>query len=325
VARPSPPLPAREPSHRPVVGLVLCTAVAVVLGVAVVRSPREHAPLPALARSALSIALPRWHSTEPVNEIVYGTRAFDTFGETFLLLAAVVGVVVVSRRREPRRGFVGEERAGSREQAEAHRHREHGADTETEARRAEDRERRGRHDHPTPDATPLGTPGPETAEAMTVVTRAAVRVLAPVLIVAGLYLVAWGYSPGGGFPGGAVLLGVVLFAYVALGYRRVEPVIRPDVIEPVELAGALAIIGLGIAGLVTKGSFLASFLPLGGVQTIRSGGLLQAFSVSELVEVGTGLTLVVFGLLGMGHDWSGDEDDGDADDGGDGDGEEAEQ
>ena len=136
------------------------------------------------------------------------------------MLAAVSGVVVVARRREPRRGFIGEERAGSREQVETHRHRRHDAPSENEARRAEERERRGDHDHPTPDATPLGTPGPESAEAMTVVTRAAVRVVTPVLIVAGLYLVAWGYSPGGGFPGGAVLLGVALFGYVALGYRR---------------------------------------------------------------------------------------------------------
>ena len=297
------PLREHEPGHRPAVGLVLCAAVGVVLGAAVLRSPHEHAPLPALARYALSVALPRWHTTEPVNEIVYGTRGFDTFGETFLLLAAVIGVMVVTRRREPRRGFVGEERAGAEEQAETGRREEH-APSKSEARRAEERERSGGWERPTPDAIPLGTPGPETSEAMTVVARTSVRVLAPLLIVAGVYLCAWGYSPGGGLPAGAVLLGVVLLAYVALGYRRVEPVIRPDVIEPVELAGALAIIAIGAGGLIFKGSFTASFLPLGKLQTIRSGGVLQAFSFSELVEVGTGLTLVVFGLLGMGHDWN---------------------
>jgi len=303
VSRRATPLREHQPSHRPVLGLGLCAAVAVVLGAAVLRSPHEHAPLPALARYALSIAMPRWHTTEPVNEIVYGSRGFDTFGETFLLLAAVIGVMVITRGREPRRGFVGEERAGAEEQAETDRKDEE-TPPESEARRAEARERAGAWDPPTPDAVPLGTPGPETSEAMTVVARTSVRVLAPLLIVAGIYLCAWGYSPGGGFPAGAVLLGVALLAYVALGYRRVEPVIRPDVIEPVELAGALAIIAIGAGGLIFKGSFTASFLPLGKLQTIRSGGVLQAFSVSELVEVGTGLTLVVFGLLGMGHDWN---------------------
>jgi multicomponent Na+:H+ antiporter subunit B len=143
---------------------------------------------------------------------------------------------------------------------------------------------------------------------MTVVVRGAVRVVAPLLLVIGLYVVAWGYSPGGGFPGGAVVLGVVLLAYVAYGYRRIERIVRPGVIEPLEMAGALAIVVLGLLGLALAGSFTANFLPLGQVETIPSGGLLQAFSVSELVEVGTGLTLAVFGLLGMTHDWTDDED-----------------
>lgn len=70
---------------------------------------------------------------------------------------------------------------------------------------------------------------------MSVVVRAGVRFFAPVLTMAGLYLVACGNSPGGGFPAGAAML-----AYVSLGYRRVEPVLRPGVVEPVELAGRVS-------------------------------------------------------------------------------------
>ncbi len=88
------------------------------LGVAMAGIPREHAPLPQVARYALAVALPQWGLTEPVNEVVYGTRGFDTFGETFLLLAAVVSVILITRSREPRRGYFGEETAGAREQAE---------------------------------------------------------------------------------------------------------------------------------------------------------------------------------------------------------------
>ena len=105
----------REPLHRPLIGALLVAAVAVALGVAVAGVPREHAPLPLIARYALDIAIPQWKLTEPVNEIVYGTRGFDTFGETFLLLAAVVSVVVITRSREPRRGYFGEAAAGARE------------------------------------------------------------------------------------------------------------------------------------------------------------------------------------------------------------------
>src|SRR5690348_18282456 len=103
--------------------------------------PREHAPLPLIARYALEIAIPRWKLTEPVNEIVYGTRGFDTFGETFLLLAAVVSVIVITRPREPRRGYFGEESAGAREQAETDP--AEGFDAAEEAARAAERREAG--------------------------------------------------------------------------------------------------------------------------------------------------------------------------------------
>ena len=218
--------------------------------------PREHAPLPLIARYALEIAIPRWKLTEPVNEIVYGTRGFDTFGETFLLLAAVVSVVVITRPREPRRGYFGEAAAGAREQQQDDP--DVGSDAaEEEARSAERREQgeqapSGGEPVETPDATPLGTPAPETAEAMTVVVRNAVRVVLPILAVAGLYLVTWGYSPGGGFPGGAVILGVLLLVYASYGRRKISKVIRPGLLEPLELAGAGLIIMTEFLGLVFK-------------------------------------------------------------------------
>jgi multicomponent Na+:H+ antiporter subunit B len=300
----------REPRHRPWVGALLAAGIAAALGVAVAGIPREHAPLPLIARYALEIAIPRWKLTEPVNEIVYGTRGFDTFGETFLLLAAVMSVVVITRPREPRRGYFGESAAGAREQAQDDP--AVGADpTEQEARAAERREQGGaaRGDEPveTPDAVPLGTPAPERAEAMTVVVRTAIRVALPILAVAGLYLVVWGYSPGGGFPGGAVMLGVLLLVYAAFGRGKISRVIQPDLIETLELAGAALIIMTEFLGLVFKGSFSANWLPLAQMMTPLSGGVAQLFSTSELIEVATGLTIVVFALLGMSHDWARDE------------------
>jgi multicomponent Na+:H+ antiporter subunit B len=301
-----------EPRHRPGVALVLAAALAAGLTVGLVGLPREHAGLPAVARHALTIALPQWHITEPVNEVVYGSRGFDTFGETFLLLAAVVSVVVLTRRREPRRGEGGEEAAGRREQAEIDPAGSTADRWELTARLAErDEEDAGEPRRPaTPDAEPLGAPGPETAEGMTVVVRTATRMVAPVLAIAGLYLAAWGYSPGGGFPAGVVIVGVILFVYAAFGYRRVEPIVRASRVEVAELAGALAIVAIEVLGLVLKGSVSANFLPLASdPQTILSGGILQAFSGSELIEVATSLTLVIFALLTMRHDWAPDEDD----------------
>jgi multicomponent Na+:H+ antiporter subunit B len=303
----------REPSHRRWVGLALAAGMAVALGAAMLGLPNDHAALPAVARYAMEVALPRWGLTEPVNEVVYGTRGFDTFGETFLLLAAVVSVILITRSREARHGYFGESAAGARERAQTDPPERADA-SEQEARTAERREQdepgAGDRDAPaTPDAVPLGTPGPETAEAMTVVTRTAIRLALPILAVGGLYLAAWGYSPGGGFPGGAILVGVLLLAYAALGRRRIAKVIRPGLLEGIELGGATAIIVTELLGLILRGSFSANWLPLAAPATILSGGIAQLFSASELIEVGTGLAITIFALIGMGHDWTPDERD----------------
>jgi multicomponent Na+:H+ antiporter subunit B len=311
----TPAVAEREPHHRPKLGLLLTAAMAAVLGAGYLAAPREHAPLPAVARYALTTSLPDWKLLEPVNEVVYGSRGFDTFGETFLLLAAVVSVIGLTGPREARHGYFGEHTAGEREQKEIDP-AEHPDSEERDTRAADEREQEegGRPRHPDdPDPEPLGTHGPERAESLTVVTRTAIRLAAPVLAVTGCYLVAWGYSPGGGFPGGAVMLGVLLLAYAGFGRRRIGRVVRPNVLESAELAGALLIIGTELLGLLLKGSFSANWLPLTAAGTIRSGGVVQLFSVGEFIEVGTGLSIAVFALLGVRRDWAPDEDDEDND------------
>jgi len=285
--------------------LVLALALPVLAGL--ISMPDGENPLPDIARHAMATALPRWGTTEVVSEVVYGSRAFDTFGETFLLLAAVVTVMVLSRGREPRHEYVGEASAGRVEQAAADP-TDHAGAGERQAREAEEEEQ---EDAPAPqhaDDDVLGESWPERAVAMTVVVRVGARIAAVILAVAGVYLAAWGYTPGGGFPAGLVLAGVVVLLYTAFGHRGVRAVIKPRILEPLEMFGAAAIIGLGLLGLLLRGSFFDNWLPLAPQQTIRAGGTLQAFSGFEIVEVATGITIAIFALLGMGHDWTPDED-----------------
>ncbi len=280
----------RVPARHKLSGLVLALAVGACLATALLALPGQDAPLPAVARMAVTSALPDWHSTEPVSVVVYGSRGFDTFGETFILLAAVIGVMVLSRARERRPGRPLEDRLAAREQAELAEVADGRPPGGAAAEAAEERER-GR--------------GPaDERDEMTVVVRGGVRVVVVPLAVAGCYLVATGYAPGGGFPGGAVLAGVVMLAYVAFGTRRVAAVVEPDRLEAVELAFAALIVAIGVTGLVTRGSFWANFLPLGVEQTIAGGGIAQLFSGLELVEVATGVLLVFFSLVRLGEDWA---------------------
>ena len=294
---------AAPPRRRKVAGAVLVGATAACLAVAFVDLPREGADLPGIARDAMTQALSEWHHTEVVSVVVYGTRGFDTFGETFLLLAAVVGVIVVCRGREHRRVFLQEERLGRREQAETRRTTgRSGSHRHPQAEHAEEVEQ-GLADEEE-GTLGIGAGAPVSEQAMTVVVRTGARTVLPLLAVAGAFLLFSPWVPGGGFPAGGVVTGVVLLAYAAFGYRAVHRVVRPEPLEVVEMAGAGAIIALGVLGLVLDGSFSANWLPLGTPQSIHAGGILQFFSMSELLEVGTGLLIVVFSLLAMQREWT---------------------
>lgn len=304
--------------HRPWAALTLTAAAAAALLIGVLGLPREGVALPEVARRALDIALPVWGQADPVNEIVYGSRGFDTFGETFILLAAVVAVATLARPREARHEYVGEASAGRVEQAEVDPGMGGGTgetERDKQTRRAEEAEGEGTEPLPNPDGIPLGTRAPERAAGMSVVVRVAARVAVIILAVAAFYLSAWGYTPGGGFPTGAAITGVALLLYVALGHRAVNAVVRPAVLEPIEIVGAFAIIAIGLVGLATKGALFANWIPLGEPQTVLAGGTNQPYSASEFVEVTTGLTIAVFALLGMRHDWAPDpgSDESDAD------------
>jgi multicomponent Na+:H+ antiporter subunit B len=311
---------ARQEWHRPWLAGCLVAAAAAALIIGLLDLPRETARLPQIARHAMQIAVPTWGQNEVISEIVYGSRGWDTFGETFLLLAAVVSVVVLCRSPEPRHEYVGESSAGRQEQgqfdpSDARPGARDGSsgDSESQSRAAEEREADEDEAPENADTDPLGTRAPERAVAMTVVVRVAARVAAVVLGVAAVYVPSWGYTPGGGFPGGAALVGVVVLLYAAFGHRAVRRVVRPDVLEPIELFGAAAVIAIGLLGLLFKGSAFANFLTLAEPGTIRAGGTNQLYSAAELIEVATGLTIAIFSLLGMRHDWAPDPDEGDHD------------
>jgi multicomponent Na+:H+ antiporter subunit B len=292
--------------HRTWAAVSLVVGMAVPLLLAVTDLPREVAPLPTVAREAMTSALPQWGSTEPVSVVVYGSRGFDTFGETFLLLAAVASVLLLTRRRERRAGFQGEEAAATRERSEQDPHPTPGPE-EREARAAEREEEEDDADGP---EASWSVPPPQHPAGLTVVVQGAARVLAPALAVAGLYLFAFGSSPGGGFPAGGVALGVVLLVSAAFGRHVVRHVTAAAAVEVVELAGAAVIVLIAVVGLAAEGTLTANWLPLTPPGGFRSGGILQPFSGAELVEVGTGLVLVTFALLDLRHDWADDSPDG---------------
>jgi multicomponent Na+:H+ antiporter subunit B len=134
---------------------------------------------------------------------------------------------------------------------------------------------------------------PEPSESL----QLAGRVLAPVILVVGIYIVAHGHlTPGGGFAGGVVLASSLLVLYLATGrvaMRRLRPV---DTFEAVEAAGSLGFALIGVAGLIAGAAFLHNFLPV-GTSGLLTGGTIPLANVSVGLAVAGGVITVLSELL----------------------------
>jgi multicomponent Na+:H+ antiporter subunit B len=119
------------------------------------------------------------------------------------------------------------------------------------------------------------------------------RVLAPMVLVLGIYVVTHGHlTPGGGFQGGVVLAAAPVLVYLGSDFgtfRRVSPTALADAAEGAAIA-AFALVG--IAGLVWGSGFLDDVLPLGTPGKLASSGTIAVLSWLTAVGVGAALTLL---------------------------------
>lgn len=115
-----------------------------------------------------------------------------------------------------------------------------------------------------------------------------------VVVLVGLWLVAFGYvTPGGGFQGGVVVAGGALLLYLAAGYRAFEPFRNEHVLDPVEAVGAGGFVVVGLAALASGLPFLANLFAPGTVGTLLSGGSIPFLNWAAGIEVSAAL-LVLF-------------------------------
>lgn len=110
----------------------------------------------------------------------------------------------------------------------------------------------------------------------------------------GLDVVTHGHlTPGGGFQGGVILAGALLFVYLAGEYstlRALSPTERADIADAI---GAGGFVLIGLAGLIAGGVYLQNVLPLGPVGKIDSSGMIPLINLSVGLEVGAGFLLIL--------------------------------
>jgi multicomponent Na+:H+ antiporter subunit B len=141
---------------------------------------------------------------------------------------------------------------------------------------------------------------------LTKIVRTVANQLILFIAIFGLYVIAHGHvTPGGGFQGGAVIVGGIVMLLVAFNSQELKKSIRERVLSVVESSGALIFIGLAFAGIGTI--FFYNLLvgtPLfGGVPSVGpgsgdiwTGGVIPLMNFAVGLKVVAGLTAVVLAL-----------------------------
>lgn len=122
--------------------------------------------------------------------------------------------------------------------------------------------------------------------------------LLPVTLLIGLDVVVHGQvTPGGGFQGGVVIATGLHLLYVAGSYPALDKVRPLWALDAGEAVAATAFGGLGIAGIVVAGAFLANFLPGGNFGQLASGGTVALLNGAVGLEVGCGMVVLIAHFL----------------------------
>jgi len=111
--------------------------------------------------------------------------------------------------------------------------------------------------------------------------------VAPALVIlVGLWLVAFGFvTPGGGFQGGVAVAAGALMLFVAVGYRAWSTLGDERLLDPIEGLGAGGYGIVGLAALVSGVPFLTNLFGPGVVGTVRSGGSAALLNWAAAIEV----------------------------------------
>jgi multicomponent Na+:H+ antiporter subunit B len=111
-------------------------------------------------------------------------------------------------------------------------------------------------------------------------------IMTGVVVVAGLWLAAFGLvTPGGGFQGGVAVAGGIVLVFLTAGYRPWRRFGREALLDPFEGAGAASYVAVGLAALIAGAPFLHNLLGLGVTGTLESGGSMSLLNWAVAVEV----------------------------------------
>lgn len=131
--------------------------------------------------------------------------------------------------------------------------------------------------------------------------RREIGLLAPFVLVMGLYVIATGHiSPGGGFQGGVILATPVILFCILYGSVFQSPLVRPTVTTVLESGAALLFLLVALAGILMGGRFLELGrlpLPRGTPGTLLSAGAIILLNLIVGLKVYAAMVSIFYNMF----------------------------
>ena len=119
-----------------------------------------------------------------------------------------------------------------------------------------------------------------------IILQFSARLLCPVIILFGLYIIFNGHlSPGGGFSGGAILGAGMILYNAAFGFGVTEKIFNEKVYVVCKITALCAYGFIGTYFYITGANGIANHIPLGTPGNILSSGIILPINIAVGVEV----------------------------------------
>jgi multicomponent Na+:H+ antiporter subunit B len=128
------------------------------------------------------------------------------------------------------------------------------------------------------------------------ILQKASKMLFPIIMLFGVYVMIYGHlSPGGGFQGGVIIASGVLLLLISDQNFEVPHA----VISALETFAGISYVFIGLIGLIVLDKFLGNFLPhnISEMGMLFSGGIIPMIYIVVGIKVGSEMSLIVQNLL----------------------------
>jgi multicomponent Na+:H+ antiporter subunit B len=136
----------------------------------------------------------------------------------------------------------------------------------------------------------------ESNEESNFMLKTGAKLLSPIILIFGLYIMIYGHlSVGGGFQGGVIISSGILLLLISSNNFKISH----KVVSTLETLAGVSYVVIGLIGLLVMDSFLANFLPhnISQMGLLISGGIIPIIYIMVGIKVGSEMSVIVDNML----------------------------